>query len=299
MRTGRLLRETPAHSDPVTALCFSFDGTMLISGSFDGLVRVWDARNGHCLKSYASSSNSAPVNDVMLSRNGECWNEGWAWQGLRTVEGEESKMHNMQGGSGFGEVNGHCGDNQLTRVLQLNHAAAAAIRQCSSHSSLSCSSNRTVRRQYLASTTVLLCHASCLNHVPKLHALAALRLLPFPWRHDDSPPTHTSAPSLLPALIPSRPQPSTTCRPPWTAICASSTWRLAAVPRHTAATRARTSAAGLRSWPDCQQQPTSPTQQRPWKQTRQKSKQQGHRAQGACLWRWQVAVRMVRCSFGT
>jgi COMPASS component SWD3 len=70
VRTGRLLRETPAHSDPVTALSFSFDGTLLVSGSFDGLVRVWDARNGHCLRSYASSSNSAPVNDVALSHNG-------------------------------------------------------------------------------------------------------------------------------------------------------------------------------------------------------------------------------------
>jgi len=70
VRTGRLLRETPAHSDPVTALAFSFDGTLVVSGSFDGLVRVWDARNGHCLRSYASSSSSAPVNDVVMSHNG-------------------------------------------------------------------------------------------------------------------------------------------------------------------------------------------------------------------------------------
>lgn len=55
----------------MTCLSFSYDGTLLVSGSFDGLVRVWDARNGHCLRSYASSATSAPVNDVSLSHNGE------------------------------------------------------------------------------------------------------------------------------------------------------------------------------------------------------------------------------------
>lgn len=71
VRSGRLLREIPAHSDPVTALSFSYDGSLLVSGSFDGLCRAWDAADGRCLRSHASSAASAPVNDVMLSRNGE------------------------------------------------------------------------------------------------------------------------------------------------------------------------------------------------------------------------------------
>lgn len=70
VRTGRLLRETPAHSDPVTCISWSRDGSFLASGSFDGLVRVWDAGSGRCLRSYASCEGSAPVSDVAVAPNG-------------------------------------------------------------------------------------------------------------------------------------------------------------------------------------------------------------------------------------
>ncbi len=35
---GKLIRSIAAHSDPVTAVCFSCDGTLIASSSFDGLM---------------------------------------------------------------------------------------------------------------------------------------------------------------------------------------------------------------------------------------------------------------------
>jgi COMPASS component SWD3 len=41
VRSGKSLREVPAHSDPVTAVDFNNDGTLIASSSFDGLCRIW------------------------------------------------------------------------------------------------------------------------------------------------------------------------------------------------------------------------------------------------------------------
>jgi COMPASS component SWD3 len=38
IKQGSVLRELPAHSDPLTAVGFNVDGTMLVSSSFDGLM---------------------------------------------------------------------------------------------------------------------------------------------------------------------------------------------------------------------------------------------------------------------
>lgn len=44
MRSGQSLREVPAHSDPITAVDFSHDGTLLTTSSLDGLCRIWDTQ---------------------------------------------------------------------------------------------------------------------------------------------------------------------------------------------------------------------------------------------------------------
>lgn len=60
----------PAHSDPVTCMDFNYDGTVLASCSFDGLVRLWDTHNGHCLKTLAIDGGSSPLSHVKFSPNG-------------------------------------------------------------------------------------------------------------------------------------------------------------------------------------------------------------------------------------
>ena len=48
VRSGRCIRQLPAHTDPVTAVEFHADGERLTSGSFDGLVRDWNVETGQC-----------------------------------------------------------------------------------------------------------------------------------------------------------------------------------------------------------------------------------------------------------
>ena len=50
VKTGKCLKTLPAHSDPVSAVDFNRDGTLIVSSSYDGLCRIWDTASGQCLK---------------------------------------------------------------------------------------------------------------------------------------------------------------------------------------------------------------------------------------------------------
>ncbi len=60
----------PAHSDPVTAVDFNRDGTLIVSSSYDGLCRIWDAQSGACLKTLIDD-DQPPVSFVKFSPNGK------------------------------------------------------------------------------------------------------------------------------------------------------------------------------------------------------------------------------------
>lgn len=69
------MRVMPAHSDPVTAVSFNHDGTLIVSCAMDGLMydtfyhhynynilhdfrrRIWDAESGQCLKTLVDDDN--------------------------------------------------------------------------------------------------------------------------------------------------------------------------------------------------------------------------------------------------
>jgi COMPASS component SWD3 len=42
VRAGRCIRVVPAHSEPITSVQFSKDGTLFVTGSYDGLMCVPD-----------------------------------------------------------------------------------------------------------------------------------------------------------------------------------------------------------------------------------------------------------------
>ena len=46
--TGKSLKVLPAHSDPVTAVSFSHDGTLIVSCAMDGLMYVSRLRKAMC-----------------------------------------------------------------------------------------------------------------------------------------------------------------------------------------------------------------------------------------------------------
>jgi COMPASS component SWD3 len=70
VKTGKCLKTLPAHSDPVTAVHFNRDGSLIVSSSYDGLCRIWDTATGHCLKTLIDDENP-PVSFVKFSPNGK------------------------------------------------------------------------------------------------------------------------------------------------------------------------------------------------------------------------------------
>ncbi|XP_074568739.1 LOW QUALITY PROTEIN: uncharacterized protein LOC141825250 [Curcuma longa] len=61
----------PAHSEPVTAVDFDRDGSLLVSSScYDGLCRIWDSATGRCMKTLIDDDGS-PVSYVQFSPNGK------------------------------------------------------------------------------------------------------------------------------------------------------------------------------------------------------------------------------------
>ena len=70
VRTARLMRSLPAHSDPVSSVDFVRDGTLIASCSSDGLIRIWDTGTGQCLKTLVHEDNAA-VTGVRFSPNGK------------------------------------------------------------------------------------------------------------------------------------------------------------------------------------------------------------------------------------
>ncbi|GJS79826.1 14-3-3-like protein GF14 iota [Tanacetum coccineum] len=68
VKTDKCLKVLPAHSDPVTAVNFNRDGSLIVSSSYDGLCRIWDANMGHYVKTLIDDENP-PVSFVKFSHN--------------------------------------------------------------------------------------------------------------------------------------------------------------------------------------------------------------------------------------
>lgn len=69
VRSGRCMRQLPAHSDPVGGVDFVCDGTMMVSCSTDGLIRIWDSGTGQCLRTLVDEDRNG-VTNVMFVPNG-------------------------------------------------------------------------------------------------------------------------------------------------------------------------------------------------------------------------------------
>ena len=70
VRSARVMRSLPAHSDPVGGVDFLRDSTMVCSCAGDGLIRIWDAATGQCLKTLVDEDRK-PVTSVRFGPNGK------------------------------------------------------------------------------------------------------------------------------------------------------------------------------------------------------------------------------------
>ena len=66
-RTGKLLQTLRGHTDTVTLVAFSPDGSRLLSAAADGSVRTWDASTGN---PQAVMEHGSPVTNAQFSPDG-------------------------------------------------------------------------------------------------------------------------------------------------------------------------------------------------------------------------------------
>ena len=110
IRSGRVMRSLPAHSDPVGGVDFVRDGTLIVSCAGDGLIRIWDTSTGQCLRTLVHEDNP-PVSSVRFGPNGKfvlawtldsclrLWNyvEGKC---VKTYQGHKNQKYSTSGAFG-------------------------------------------------------------------------------------------------------------------------------------------------------------------------------------------------------
>lgn len=69
LRSGELVSEPERHSDAITAIAYSPDGSQLATASEDGSVRTWQADNGRSISIWSGAQSV--INAVLYSKDGE------------------------------------------------------------------------------------------------------------------------------------------------------------------------------------------------------------------------------------
>lgn len=91
----KLLKTLEGHSNHVNSVAFSPDGTKIISGSEDGIIKIWEANSGKCIQTLKGYSSK--VESVAWSPDGKyivCGEDGghvkmWeanSWERIKTLE---------------------------------------------------------------------------------------------------------------------------------------------------------------------------------------------------------------------
>ncbi|EDN10114.1 will die slowly protein [Histoplasma mississippiense (nom. inval.)] len=117
VRSARVMRSLPAHSDPVAGVDIVRDGTLIVSCASDGLIRIWDTGTGQCLRTLVHEDNP-PVSAVKFSPNGKyvlAWTHDdcvrlWDYvegRCIKTYQGHKNRKYSLSGAFGvYGALGG-------------------------------------------------------------------------------------------------------------------------------------------------------------------------------------------------
>jgi len=65
----KLSEQATNHKGEITAIAWSSDGKLYVSGSTDGSIKVWDGVSGKCVNTCASAHDGNEIGSVMFTRN--------------------------------------------------------------------------------------------------------------------------------------------------------------------------------------------------------------------------------------
>jgi COMPASS component SWD3 len=97
-------RQLPAHSDPVTGVSFSPDGSLLASASLDGLCRVWNVATGQCVRTVMitptglAAGPPPPLSSVSFAAGGTHLLLGTMDGNIRIYDAERNSVPKTYGG---------------------------------------------------------------------------------------------------------------------------------------------------------------------------------------------------------
>jgi len=90
---GKCTKTLNAHLDYVTAVHFNRDGSLIVSCSLDGLIRIWSLPSGQCLKTLAEGHNAicqhvqfSPNSKYILSTAHDSAIRLWDFQSSRCLK---------------------------------------------------------------------------------------------------------------------------------------------------------------------------------------------------------------------